>query len=106
MEPPKRYFKFFRNVRNEPRRFQYNPRVFDADNEEWEARKKRIEREVAMERGEQVDYQSGHYNFRESWSRQKRQAGRSRGAMLRLLVILIALIGFSYWALQWLEKFE
>lgn len=106
LNPPKRYFKFFKNIRNEPRRFEYKPRHFDQENEEWEARKRKIEREVAAERGEKVDYEPGQSSFRDTWSRQSRQNSRSKSALLRLLVILVALIIASYYALQWLEKYE
>lgn len=105
-QPPKRYFKFFKNVKNEPRRFEYKPRTYSEENEEWEARKRRIEREVAAERGEKVDFKPGTVNFRDTWSRQKRQKSRSKSAMIRLLVILVALTTASYYALQWLEKYE
>lgn len=105
-QAPRKYFKFFKNVRNEPRRFEYKPRHYSEEDEEWKARTKRIEREVAMERGEKVDYEPGTVNFRETWSRQKRQTSRSKSALIRLLVILVALIIASYYALQWLEKYE
>lgn len=98
----------FRNVQTEPRRFTYKSRYYDPKKEEFEDRKRRIEREVAREKGEAVEEfkpRSGG-SFRSSWKRQNTYRRRSRSANRRLLLILAVMIIFIYMAIKWIEGTE
>lgn len=106
MSQQRSYFKFFRGVKVQPRQFEYKPRLYDEEKEEWEKRVKRIEQEVAIERGEEVEYEKGLYDFKSGWKRGAYRARVKRGSNIMLLVILVMLIGGAYLALKWLETFE
>jgi hypothetical protein len=102
-----RLFSMFRNVQTEPRKFAYKSRYFDPKKEEFEDRKRRIEREVARDKGEAVeDYTPRSGSFRSSWKRQNTYRRRSRSANRRLLLILAVMMIFIYMAIKWLEGTE
>jgi hypothetical protein len=106
MEAP-RIRSLFRNVQNEPRQFNYRSRFYDPRKEELEKRKKRIERKIALQKGDEVeDYNPGEIRFSESWKKQSAYRSGRRSANLRLVIILGILVIFSFLAIQWLEGID
>lgn len=105
------YMKFFRNVQSQPKRFKHVPRFYDEKAEQQEARRKRIEMEVALERGEEVDEYIAPRTL--SFSRHKQAKSgvlkytrsQKKAANLRLIIILIFLIGILFYALPYLEEY-
>lgn len=104
MEAPK-LPSFFRNIRRNPRRFQFKTRHFDAKKAEWIERKEDIEREVGKSEADEVQ---APREIR--FSRSSRRAGSyrsaSRAAAYRLVIILVILIFLAYRGLVWLEIWE
>ncbi len=106
MGSSKVYYKFFKGVNNQPRRFEYKPRTYNEEEEEWNKRVRRIEREVALERGEEVSYEPGLYDFKTGWKRGAYRARARKSSMIMLMVILAMLLLGAYYGLKWLETFE
>lgn len=91
----------FRNVKTSHRRFEFRSPYFDPRERELEERKRRIEEEVAREKGESPA------NPPRKISIGKRRADVTRRqslmAMARTLIILIILVYLLYKGLQWAE---
>lgn len=101
MRAPK-FPSFFRNVKTDHRKFRFRSPHFDPKDEELEARKKRIEAEVAQERGESVDEAYREIRFNRKRRQKKRKSGYM--AMVRFLAILMVLIYLLYKGIQWAEN--
>jgi len=104
------YVKFFRNVQGQPRRFKHISRFYDEKKEKQELRRKRIEMEVAMEKGEELN----EYVPRSlSFSRHKHaksgvlkySSSQKKSANIRLLIILMVLIAIVYYGMPYLEQY-
>lgn len=91
---------FFRNLRSEPRRFNFRSPYYRPEEEKLEERKKRLDAEIARERGEDVNLPPERISFR---SRRKRRKQSNLWATLRTVAILIVLIYLLYKGLQWAE---
>lgn len=92
---------FFRNVKTDHRRFTFRSPHYSPKDETLEQRKRRIEAEVARERGEEVN--AGPVQI--SFDRSRRQGRRRSSLMstLRTLIILIVLVYLLYKGIQWAE---
>lgn len=104
MEAPKLPKVVFRNTRNKPRQYSFRKRFYDPEKEAKEQRKKEIEREVAMEKGEKLDYVPGRVSFRRARSKNESYRKGAMASNLRLIVILAVLIVLALMAYQYLEK--
>lgn len=91
---------FFRNVRSEPRRFQFRSPYYRPEEDKIEERKKRLDAELARERGEEVHSFPGQISFR---SRRQKRKQSNLWATFRVVIILIILIYLLYKGLQWAE---
>lgn len=98
----------FRNVRTEPRRFEFKSRHLPDVKEEWLERKRRVEQEVLGASNAQSPAQ---IRFRKGSSpvdsrRERRQASirDSRRAMIRAVLIAGVLFYVAYRGLQWVEE--
>lgn len=104
MEAPK-LPSFFRNVRRNPRRFEFKTRHYDPKKAELIERKENIEREMGKSK---ADATQAPREIR--FSRSSRRAGSyrsaSRAAAYRLVIILVILIFLTYRGLVWLEIWE
>ena len=91
----------FRNVKTTHRRFEFRSPYFDPRRQELEERKRRIEEEVARERGEPVNPTSRRISI----GKRRKDATRRQSlmAMLRTVVILIVLVYLLYKGIQWAE---
>lgn len=101
MRAPK-FPSLFRNVKTDHRKFRFRSPHIDTKEQELEARRKRLEAEVARERGEEIDESYREIRF----NRRRRQIKRKSGYMatLRFLVILVVLIYLLYKGIQWAEN--
>lgn len=94
---------FFKHARNQPRRFNYEPRLYNEQRERIEKRKNEIEAELKYAEKLKNDpdalrRESEHNRYiRFQRSRQTRQSN------LRLIIILIALLIGTYLMLQRLD---
>ncbi|MFZ6052847.1 hypothetical protein [Halocola ammonii] len=104
MEAPKVPKVVFRNARNKPRQYKLSKRFYDPEEEERENRRREIEREVAMERGEKVNYAPGKVSFRKQRTKGDHYRKGAMASNLRLIVILAILIILAYMAYQYLEQ--
>lgn len=94
---------FIRNVQRNPRQFSYQPRFRKAENEDLERRKRRIEREVARERGEALPDQSPTGISFEG-SRRYAALSRARAESNRRLtsiLLMMMLLGGMVWGLDY-----
>lgn len=91
---------FFRNVRSEPRRFQFRSPYYRPEEEQIEERKKRLDAEIARERGEDVQAVPERIRFS---SRRMKRSDANLWATFRTIVILVILIYLLYKGLQWAE---
>ena len=105
------YVKFFRNVQSQPKRFKHTSRFYNEKKEKQEARRKRIEMEVAMEKGEEVDEYvprtlsfSRHKNAKSGVMKYTRS--QKKAANLRLIIILMILIALFYYGIPYIENIE
>ncbi len=102
------YVKFFRNVKNQPRRFNHVPRFYDAKKEERERRRSRVEMEVALEKGQEVDeYVPRPLAFSRHKSAttgvKKYSSSQKKMANMRLIIILTLLFAAAYYGIRYLE---
>ncbi len=88
---------------NQNRKFNYQPRVYDAQKEKLEKRKRQIEAELAAEKRVGKNYES-HLRERisESWTH-KENRKQQRNSSYRLLLILSILILLMYFIF---DKFD
>lgn len=105
----------FRNVRTEPRRFQFRSRHLPDLDPEWAERKERIEAEVAGEQDPEAST-ARPIRFRSSrrkaetaegtseWKeRRQAQILGARYAMLRAVVIAAGLVWLAWRGMVWVE---
>jgi hypothetical protein len=100
MEAP-RLPSFFRNVKTQHRKFKFRSPYFRPEDREMAERKRRLEEEVAREKGEFTEPAPRQVNF----SRRRGEIRRTRGnwATIRTVIILIILIYLSFKGIQWAE---
>lgn len=92
---------FFRNVRSEPKKFKFRSPHYRPEERELEERKKRLDAEIALEKGEQVDdAPPQRVSLR---SRRKRRAKNNLWANLRVIIILVILLYLLYRGVMWVE---
>jgi len=110
MEAP-RLRSMFRNVRTEPRRFEFKSRHLPDSKAEWQERKQRIEQEVL---GVEPEGGPKRIRFRKSAAisdaaaderRTRRRAAirDARRAMFRAVVIAFGLVWLAWEGLKWVE---
>ena len=93
----------FKNVKREPKRFNYSPRHFDPQAEELEKRKAKIREEMGMETGE--GSRDIKIDFRSSMGRGRRR-GSAPSSSLRMLLILAILLFLAFSVIKWLERYQ
>lgn len=105
MEVPKSW-SVFKNIKREPKRFTYQPKHYDAKEEEFEKRMKRIEDRVRMKKGEQVSApEQASFDFKKSHRRSKSNYRSGLAAAnKRLIIILVILVAMFAVAVKWLEN--
>lgn len=103
MEAPK-LRGMFRNVRTKPRSFVFKSRHLPDDPPHWSERKRRIESEVAKERGEKVPEQkmAPSIRFRKGGSVRK----SARKANIRVILIGVVLLWITWKMMVWAETTE
>lgn len=104
----------FRNVKTEPRRFQFRSRHLSELDEKWLERKRRAEAEVGESDSAPNDGTSPNsrpISFRAgrggavAWKERRVQQIRgARWAMLRAGVIAVGLIWLAWKGIQWVEQ--
>lgn len=92
---------FFRNVKTDHRRFKLRSPHYNPKDETLEQRKRRIEAEVARERGEEADAGPVQISFDRSRMRRRRKS--SLMSTLRTMIILIVLVYLLFKGIQWAE---
>ena len=103
MEAPK-LRGMFRNVRTKPRSFVFKSRHLSDDPPQWGERKRRIESEVAMERGERVPEgnTASSIRFRKGGS----VRNGARKANVRVVLIGVVLLWITWKMIVWAETTE
>lgn len=101
MRAPK-FPSFFRNVKTDHRKFRFRSPHFDKKEQELEERRRRLEAEIARERGEPADGPYREIRFNRKRRQNKRRA--SYWATLRFIAILLVLIYLLYKGIQWAEN--
>lgn len=94
---------FFKHARNQPRRFNYQPRLYDEQRERIEKRKKEIEAELRhqekISRDPDANHRESEHNNYLRFQRQR----QTKQSNLRLIIIMIALLLGTYLMLQRLD---
>jgi hypothetical protein len=103
MEAPK-LRGMFRNVRTKPRSFVFKSRHLSDDPPQWGERKRRIESEVAMERGEKVPEQNTASSIRFRKGGSVRNGARK--ANVRVVLIGVVLLWITWKMIVWAETTE
>ena len=95
----------FRNVRTEPRTFDFKSRHLPDSRPEWEARKRRVEEEVhgASEAPRPIIFRQGGRNAEGRAARRAASIGASRMAALRAAGVAVVLVYLTYRAILWVE---
>jgi len=91
----------FRNVRTEPRRFEFKSRHLPDLDAKWAERKERVEAELEPEEGEHASSQRP-IRFGKS-SQRRNQIKGARYAMLRAAMIAAVLVWLAWKGIQWVE---
>lgn len=104
MQAPKSW-SIFKNIRREPKRFRYQPKHYDAKQDEFEKRMRRVEQRVNGTAAEVEERERANFDFKRS-SRRSKGGYRSglAAANKRLIVILIVLIAMFVGAARWLDN--
>ena len=108
MEAPK-LRGMFRNVRTKPRTFVFKSRHLPDGRPEWDERKRRIDAEIAKEKGEEIPESDrlSDIRFRRSSGAGKDNVRKNaRRANLRVVLIAVVLVYVAYRILIWTEKTE
>ncbi len=93
---------FFKNVRTEPRRFEFRSPHYDPKKRELEERQERLDQEIARERGEVTDEATPpRVSFDRSRRVRAKQSSRTR--VIRFVLILAALCYLLYQGILWVE---
>ncbi|MBL6866063.1 MAG: hypothetical protein ISQ97_03090 [Flavobacteriales bacterium] len=109
MQAP-RLKSMFRNVRTTPRRFDFKSRHLPELDEEWQARKSRVEQEVSVSNDGDANRREIRFRSpRKATSGQRteqrhQQIAGARRAMLRAALIALALIWLAWKGIQWVEQ--
>lgn len=109
MQAP-RLKSMFRNVRTNPRRFEFKSRHLSDLDEKWQARKQRVEQEVAAGEGDEREPQAIRFRSRAVDSARNRSDARleqisgARWSMVRAAIIAAALIWLAWKGIQWVEQ--
>lgn len=113
MEAP-RLRSMFRNVKTEPRRFQFRSRHLPELDEKWLERKRRAEAalgqttEHADSTGAKgvrpISFRSGPSGGGDWRARRVQQIRGARWAMIRAGVIAVGLVWLAWKGIQWVEK--
>ena len=103
MEAPK-LRGMFRNVRTRPRSFVFKSRHLSDDPPEWGERKRRIESEVARERGEAIPFETEASTIRFRKGPTVRES--SRKANFRVILIGVILLWITWKMIVWAETTE
>ena len=95
----------FRNVRTEPRTFDFKSRHLPDSRPEWEARKRRVEEEVhgASEAPRPIKFRQGGRNTEGRAARRAASIRASRMAALRAAGVAVVLVYLTYRAILWVE---
>lgn len=95
----------FRNVRTEPRTFDFKSRHLPESRPEWEARKRRVEEEVhgASEAPRPIKFRQGGRNAEGRAARRAASIRASRMAALRAAGVAVVLVYLTYRAILWVE---
>ena len=95
----------FRNVRTEPRTFDFKSRHLPDSRPEWEARKRRVEEEVhgASEAPRPIEFRRGGRNAEGRAARRAASIRASRMAALRAAGVAVVLVYLTYRAILWVE---
>ena len=95
----------FRNVRTEPRTFDFKSRHLPDSRPEWEARKRRVEEEVhgASEAPRPIKFRQGGRNAEGRAARRAASILASRMAALRAAGVAVVLVYLTYRAILWVE---
>lgn len=95
----------FRNVRTEPRTFDFKSRHLPDSRPEWEARKRRVEEEVhgASEAPRPIKFRQGGRNAEGRAARRAASIRASRMAALRAAGVAVILVYLTYRAILWVE---
>jgi len=103
MEAPK-LRGMFRNVRTKPRSFVFKSRHLSDDPPQWGERKRRIESEIAMERGQKAPSQNmaSSIRFRKGGS----VRNGARKANIRVVLIGVVLLWITWKMIVWAETTE
>lgn len=94
----------FRNVRTEPRKFQFRSRHLPQLGGDWMKRKQRVEGAVEDESESQdrkIRFRSESVNRK---SRRKSQVLSARWAMMRAALIAAVLVWLAFQGLKWVEE--
>ncbi|MBV42733.1 MAG: hypothetical protein CL834_06840 [Crocinitomicaceae bacterium] len=109
MQAP-RLRSMFRNVRTEPRRFEFKSRHLPELDEKWQERKARVEQHIsAEEEGGSVPRtirfrSNGGTNGNKSSEQRLQQIAGARWSMLRAAFIAAVLIWLAWKGIQWVER--
>jgi hypothetical protein len=109
MQAP-RLKSMFRNVRTTPRRFDFRSRHLPELDEEWQARKSRVEQEVSA--SSDGDGNRREIRFRsprkaasgQRTEQRQQQIAGARWSMLRAALIASVLIWLAWKGIQWVEQ--
>ena len=95
----------FRNVRAEPRTFQFKSRHLPDYRPEWEARKRRVEDEVSgvSEAPRPIKFRQGGRNAEGRAARRAASIRASRMAALRAAAVALVLVYLTYRAILWID---
>ena len=108
MEAPK-LRGMFRNVRTKPRTFVFKSRHLPDGRPEWDERKRRIDAEVAKEKGENIPESNrvSDISFlRRSRANKDAVRKNARRANIRVVLIAVVLVYVAYRILLWTEQTE
>lgn len=104
MQAPK-FPSVIRNVQKNPRQFKYSHKFYDNKGEAWEERKRRIAREIAIERGEELEAEGFvSAGFRKAWTNRENRRVAGKASYVRLFFILLALVGITYYIVSRLNN--
>lgn len=100
----------FRNVRTEPRRFEFKSRHLPELDEKWQERKKRVEQHHSAEEDgasepRTIRFRSkGSAASNERSEQRVRQIAGARWSMVRAGLIAVVLIWLAWKGIQWVEQ--
>lgn len=78
------------------KQFSFNPRYYNQEKEEFEARRADIEAQIT---GKRKKGSSSVIGFKDKWKSNKNTTSFEKKSNIRLLIIAAALFGLCYWIL-------